>query len=85
MTSKTKMLSNWFNNSLSLNERLLIKDLQLVYDNNDDRSNVYDLYNKKTISVIYGTELMSNTTLKQKNEDNCSHFEFQISVFLLII
>lgn len=42
----TKIMSNWFAILYHMNERELIQDLQLVYDNNDDRSNVYDLYIK---------------------------------------
>ena len=42
----TKIMSNWFTILYHMNERELIQDLQLVYDNNDDRSNVYDLYIK---------------------------------------
>ena len=46
----TKIMSNWFAILYHMNERELIQDLQLVYDNNDDRSNVYDLYIKCNLS-----------------------------------
>ena len=39
-------MSEWFSILYIMSERELIQDLQLVYDNNDDRSNVYDLYIK---------------------------------------
>ena len=41
-----KIMSEWFSILYIMSERELIQDLQLVYDNNDDRSNVYDLYMK---------------------------------------
>ena len=41
-----KIMSEWFSILYIMNEREVDQDLQLVYDNNDDRSNVYDLYIK---------------------------------------
>jgi FMN phosphatase YigB (HAD superfamily) len=46
-----KMLVEWFAILESMNEREVVADLQLVYDNDFDRSEVYDLW--KTIRIKF--------------------------------